>query len=40
LNVHHLSGVVASWALGYLYFAVWALLFRLALPRMRPTGAG
>jgi membrane-associated phospholipid phosphatase len=40
LNVHHLSDVVAGWALGYLYFAVWALLFRLALPRMRPTGAG
>jgi membrane-associated phospholipid phosphatase len=30
LNLHHPSDVVAGWALGYLYFAVCAWLFRLA----------
>jgi membrane-associated phospholipid phosphatase len=28
LNVHHVSDVVAGWALGYLYFLVCALAFR------------
>jgi membrane-associated phospholipid phosphatase len=28
LNVHHLSDVVAGWALGYLYFAVCLLILR------------
>jgi undecaprenyl-diphosphatase len=28
LNVHHVSDVVAGWALGYLYFALCALAFR------------
>ena len=33
LNVHHLSDVVAGWALGYLYFAVCSLILRA--PRVR-----
>lgn len=28
LNVHHPSDVLAGWALGYLYFAVWARLLK------------
>ncbi len=30
LNVHHLSDVIAGWALGYLYFAVCLLFLRAA----------
>lgn len=36
LNVHHLSDVVAGWALGYLYFALCVLVVPLTAPPIPP----
>jgi undecaprenyl-diphosphatase len=40
LNVHHLSDVLAGWALGYLYFAACAWVFRYQLSWPAPSSSG